>query len=370
MAKMNTRMVDEMNSVGRGTYVHKFQEHKSEHIREKKENHRILVYYGISGIGKSQLQKKIYHKIIDSTSENDFAVRINFESYSLASSFSAILYELVQRVKKSGISFPKFEYAYLIYYAKANPLVKIKHDDTISKLHLETITPVVQAFIVSNLISVPVGIAGSVVQKASAPVQKWWREFQYPELLQLGTLDVHEIEQWLPRLFADDLNYYLNENPTKCPIFFFDSLENLAGKQRDEDYILNHDKWLRRMVYELPKVLWVFSGREKLQWASLHKDEQWDDNLYQYEVKEFLEEDFIELMDFYHIDDESIREKIESSSERHPFYVALSVKTFQQIAQIRTPTVSDFGNNFPEIYRSFIRHLAKEELDTFKVLST
>ena len=126
-------------------------------------------------------------------------------------------------------------------------------------------------------------------------MQKWWREFRHPELLRLNLLEPYQIAEQLPQLFADDLNEYLDENPIRCPIFFFDTIENLIGKERDKDHLLNHDEWLRHLIFKLPRVFWVFFGKELLKWSDLHQQEHWEGNLHQHEVKGFSKQDFAAL---------------------------------------------------------------------------
>ncbi len=77
-----------------------------------------------------------------------------------------------------------------------------------------------------------------------------------------------DIEEQLPKFFAADLYRHMTMEGLDKFVLFFDTYELLWEEGRGEVNKLRNDAWVRTMVgmNMLDKVIFVLSGREKLQW--------------------------------------------------------------------------------------------------------
>lgn len=122
MPKKDTpiREIDNLVFVGRETYIRKFWDTLRSHAEQGKEQHHILVYYGVGGIGKSRLQEQLIRELADGI--NYLPARVNLADLVATNDAPAILYQLRDELRQASpaIPFPRFDHAYLVYYAKFN----------------------------------------------------------------------------------------------------------------------------------------------------------------------------------------------------------------------------------------------------------
>jgi len=272
----------------------------------------------------------------------------------------------------------------------------------------------------------------------------WWRERGERELEDLPQMKPAAIVECLPRLWASDLKDYLgaashkpqassnepggnrepesyhqdtkaqipngatsggdrsgqrwtmnDERVTHRAVLFIDTYEKLSqtvdGVRDTVDASQKTDAWVRELVKQLPKVLWVISGRQKLRWEEVEKE--WADVLRQHELGPLPEQSAREFLSSCGITDEPIQDAIAKGSQGLPHYLNLAVDTFQEIEQAgqRVPSTSaspstsqagteesakserrapSFGTETPEeLFAQFVRRLDQPEIATLQVLS-
>ncbi|WKN44239.1 tetratricopeptide repeat protein [Tunicatimonas pelagia] len=371
MAKRPTSIteIENLQFVGRDDAIQFFWNTLHSHARHKKQRHHVLEYYGVGGIGKSSIQKKLVQQLKSETYQNFLVARVNLADLVNAQDAPTILYHLRSKLKEaeSPMYFPRFDYAYLVYYAKINAVAKTQEQGFLKNLHLDVGGPAAQTFVTDTVTAGLLGSVSTLVSKLDDSIKKWWDKHRHPELELFHTLEVVKMIEQLPELLAKDLQSFLAANPLRHLIIFLDTLENL--KIRDESN--KKDKWLRYLIIDLPQVLWVISGRDQLKWDTdpRYREEDWSGSLFSYPLEELLDEEAETLLDFYQIAEEEVRKKIMAASQNHPLYLNLSIATYQSIAKQRPPVPEDFGKTFQEIYERFIRHITTQESDTFKILS-
>jgi len=93
--------------------------------------------------------------------------------------------------------------------------------------------------------------------------------------------------------------------------------------------------------------------------------------LEQHQVEELPENECIRFLEDCCIENEDIRDIIIEASEGVPYYLNLSVDTFEKIKiyKKRQPISEDFGKTQPEIFKKFVKYLDKSETHALKVLS-
>ncbi len=77
----------------------------------------------------------------------------------------------------------------------------------------------------------------------------------------------------------------------------------------------------------------------------------------------------IEFLEACKIGDKNIQDVIIKASEGVPYYLNLSVDTFEKIRKKRHPVSEDFGKTQPEIFNTFVKYLSSNEIRALKVLS-
>ena len=368
MPKKNTFNESKLRTfVGREEHIQKFWDTIQSHARQNKEKHHILTYYGVGGIGKSELERRLIEEV--EKSNNCIAAQINFDNISVAQDFGYYINFLREslRQRNHNIKFPRFEYAYFLYFSKINPITETKARSSAAR-YFNILTPAVQSFITETLLAGVVGSMSALLSSASEEVKNWWDDHRFSELEHLHNQEPRDILALLPSFFVSDLNEYLENNKEIQCVFFIDTFEKLLDKRRDEDQIYTHDQWLRDLIIDLPRVIWVICGKEELAWEKLYLEEEWGESIQQHELVELPEEESKKMLSYAKIP-EVLQDRIVSASMGHPLYLNLSIDTYQEIAKEREPKVEDFADTKQEIYLKFINHLTQPEADMFKILS-
>ena len=317
----------------------------------------IIMYYGIGGIGKSSLIKNL--KIHLGNSNIKYS-SVDFDDPALHSPSKALI-ELEKRFK---YLFPHFDIAVTIYFIKKNP--EFTYNDkglpnAISKLILNMMQTSNDSYLNNNY-----GIVDNFYSNYS---DKFHLNYDIKnDLEKLEELSPYDIENQLSNFFAFDLHCRMaKENIEKC-VIFFDTYELLWANGRNESNKLSADTWIRTLVSLLQNVIFVISGRERLQWAL--ECETWIDRI-NFVPLDVLSNEYANIfLETCKITDAKIQETIITASKGHPYYLDLCVDTyFKLISANKEPTIESFGKGFQEIQERFFRSLTNNEIETLRVLS-
>jgi tetratricopeptide (TPR) repeat protein len=191
------------------------------------------------------------------------------------------------------------------------------------------------------------------------------------------------IVEQLPKLWATDLKEFIVHRSSfivdRRAVLFIDSYEKLLqtvdGVRDTVDASQKTDAWVRELVKQLPEVLWVMSGRQKLRWEEVEKE--WGDVLSQHELGALPEHSARQFLSSCGITDEPIQDAIAKGSQGLPHYLNLAVDTYLEIEQSgqRAGSVQSLfsgaeSSDSPEqLFAQFIRHLDQPEIATLQVLS-
>jgi hypothetical protein len=254
------------------------------------------------------------------------------------------LFLLRQELKqKYEVQFPSFDLAYAVFWQKSRPQMTLRQDPTQLEALLE------EGTLFANLVS----IAGEVpivslvpklsnaISKTDRPFREWWTKRGHQDLYRLQEMPPAEIVDWLPAFWAADLKDYL-EREGRPAVLFIDTYEALWEGRRTEARFFTQDEWVRELVSQLPKMLWVITGRERLRWEE--KDEDWRNYQHQHLVGGLAEEDARRFLGSCGIIEKALQEVIVGGSKGVPLYLDLAVDTYLQIkaTQQSDPSPSDF----------------------------
>ncbi|MFH1374760.1 MAG: tetratricopeptide repeat protein [bacterium] len=326
---------------------------------------KVLAFHGVAGIGKTRLRQELARRL-EQIWPGAIHMTLDFFSARHRTAGEALPFMRWTLKNKYHIPFPAFDLAYAWYWRRSHP-----H----AVLNSQTFPLWEESGLLADLIAaggeIPVvGFvpkAGKVVVRGGQMVKQWWQQRGQQDLQQLTELEAADIEERLPMFFAEDIKRYLATHGLPV-VFFLDTYEELTGKEHAEEALFRADEWVRELAAQLPQELWVITGREELRWQERNAD--WQAHLRQYEVVDLKDEPVHEFLQGCGIEDIDIRQVIAKGSSGVPFYLHLSVDTYERIKENRQPTTDDFGKTQPEIFDSFTRHLNVPEIETLKVLST
>jgi tetratricopeptide (TPR) repeat protein len=228
-----------------------------------------------------------------------------------------------------------------------------------------------------------VGLAVSTM-KAAATAQRqlsdWVQRRAEPWLQRSQSLSEEQLLAQLPLQWARDFRQALScqldqgwddaitySGPP--PLIALDTYETLwhsgmgkSGRRREP-----RERWLVDLVSELPEVLWVIGGRDRLSWEEGY-DQGWSEACEQHLVGQLSEEDARSFLAKRGIKEPAIVEKILRQAAGVPFYLELETQLYDKTpAANRTPEV--FGGSQQEQIDRLLTHLDASERATLKLLA-
>jgi tetratricopeptide (TPR) repeat protein len=143
----------------------------------------------------------------------------------------------------------------------------------------------------------------------------------------------------------------------------------LTEGERSAGKVYQRDEWVRELVAQLPEVLWVICGRERLRWEEADPD--WGKRLSQHLVGGLADADAGSFLVSCGIADGAVQQAIIKGSQGVPYYLDLAVDTYCEIRESkgREPVPADFAPTPMAVFMRFLRHLTQPEVETLKVLA-
>jgi tetratricopeptide (TPR) repeat protein len=326
---------------------------------------RALVYYGVGGIGKTSLRKELNRQL--AVRPGHVSAMLDFDIASFREPETALFVLRKALRDRYKVQFPSFDIAYAVYWQKVRPQVPLTRGNfplLESGTVLSDLLDVLGNLTVVGLIPRLAGIA----LKGSQPIRDWWTKRGSKELRDLPGMEPVQIAERLPMFWAADLKDYLAARQSRA-VLFLDTYEALSEGERTEARVLRRDDWVRELVSQLPEVLWVVCGRERLRWEE--SDPDWTKCLSQHLVGGLAEADARQFLQSCGITEPAIQQVIVEGSQGLPYYLDLAVDTWVEIQERKnqTPTAADFARTPKEILTRFLRHLTQFEVETLKVLA-
>jgi hypothetical protein len=328
--------------------------------------HKILVFYGVGGIGKTSLRKELSRQIEEEKKDIVWAtIDLDIPTYRNQETALFILRNALSL--KYKIHFSSFDLAYTLYWQKIHPQTPMTKDNFPLFSGSGIVAGIFRALGEMPYIGVIPKLSKAI--KVSGNVfREWWKKKGEKELSLLHTLEAKDILDRLPMFWANDINEFL-EKRDKNIVIFLDTYEAIWENMRTEGGFFLRDEWIRELITQLPKVLWVIFGRDKLRWGDI--EEEWNDYLEQYLIGGLSKEDSDKFLKGCGIDQKEIREIIINSSKGVPHFMDLAVDTYYEIRnnKNRVPEKNDFAKTQRSVLARFLRYLEQNEIDTLKVIS-
>jgi tetratricopeptide (TPR) repeat protein len=318
----------------------------------------VIMYYGIGGIGKSSLMRNLKEY---TESQSILFSSVDFDDPAMHSPYKA----LIELEKKLNTTLPHFDIAVTLCFIKRNPEFSFRDSGLPNAISREALR-LLKSSCSASFYSIASGLTALI-----------YREFRdklgLDESLkdQLATLEERsaaDIEEQLSMFFAVDLYRHMAiEGLDKC-VLFFDTYELLWHEGRGIENKLRNDAWIRTMADKLKNVLFILSGREKLQWEL--ENQTWTDRVNLVPLDVLAPEYAQQYLLICKIEDGEIQKGIITAAQGHPYYLDLCVDTYYKLLGAGKPLTPDsFGGGFQEIQERFFRSLDKSEIFVLRILS-
>lgn len=324
----------------------------------------VITYYGVGGIGKSTLLRKLQEELQEKE-KTPYYLHYDFEtSQDMKTSLQFMKTKLEKDYK---FSFPLFD---LALYAYSN-----KIGDTVERKEVQSYVEQSRtlSFIMDSIEDIPlIGMASKLVKLADSgiAVLKNITSNYKKELSQIEQDSAEDIYQNLPYYFSLDLE----ENVKKLNqplVIFLDTYEKLVNEVQDTGYSISEDLWLRGErgpILNVPGILWVIAGREKIKWGESDKD--WEDTLDQHILGDLSWKDTRSFLNEAGISDETLCKEIYELTHGTPIYLDICVSTFEILnSQGRSITIDEFGKNPDALIERYIRYMDHQSSEMVYLLS-
>lgn len=324
-----------------------------------KEKSKILVYYGLGGIGKSRLLKELYHtsdKYYKKHSGNINNVYISLDTFDCANAINTLI-----RIRSQlKIDCALFDYAFLEYNAKSNMTVEdLKNKMTGFE------SPVID--VLNECLDLGMGsitIPSKILSKAVEFIQKKNFDRKYQEQIdEIKTLSDREIYERLPYYLGTAISNAAQKG--KYNTIFIDSYESIITSVR---HMNAEEEWLKEFFLSSENIRIVIASRDKLKWEL--EDEEWNQYIEQHLLSKLSLEDSRFFLKNVPIQEETIIEEIVKSSSGMPLFLDMCVDMYTSDlnsgVDIKEEKFKFRGNT---IINRYLKYLKDNEKCAIKLLS-
>lgn len=362
----------------------------------------ILVFYGMGGVGKSRLSKELNRRYAEQTgpAEQRAAVRVDFE-HGGSGDLEGILLGIRAALGRWKGAWPAFDLAFAVYWERAHPGVPLQSAVNLRRGNDRSDLGSQLQDAIENLLESPGGVLG-IFTSASRRLGRGVRQrLDERRLLRdcpffepiIDTDDPAAMRTYLGSLLAWELARYqesqTEDGTTVRLVVFLDTWERLqAGTPHRGDT----EDLLARLVYLMPNVLFVVTGRNRLRWSDERSratmqwagPEHWPylaESVRDVEPRQHLvgglsaadAERFLcqrIVADSEPAIPEDIRRVIVAAADGLPLYLDVAAVRFAQLlAAGTTPTAGDFGQPLPEVVARLMQDLAGDQRTLLRVAS-
>ncbi len=324
----------------------------------------VISYYGVGGIGKSSLLRKL------GTEMNEKNVAYILYDFETAQDYKTVLFFIKNQLEqKYNFEFPLFDIALYIYSKNIG--------DIYNKKDIESLTEKsrIISLITETLGAIPgASIVASIFKSADLALAIFKNKKQEnknkSDLIKLQCETTEEILKNLPYYFSKDLANNLEEFNHPL-VILLDTYEKLVNEIKSDGFTLMNDMWLRDdkgPILQVPGVLWVIAGREKLKWGDHDKD--WEETLNQHILGDLSFQDANNFLQEAGIVEENLRKELYELTNGTPIYLDICVDTYEILKNNDEKiTIDKFGKNVDVLIERFIKYMDIQSSELTYILS-
>ena len=339
------------------------------------DDYKVIGWYGIGGQGKTALAREIKRLATEQLPKEHESVKCAFAKVDLEtaknrSAIQALLSIRLQLGKTFGSKFPCFDVGFARYFAETQPGIDIREK------HPELFKGE------SELLQDLIDLADDEIEKifGVGTLYKWamrkgrealeWYNQQGKDILNgLDHLDDDQIIENLPKYLGADIYILKEKYPDARIAIAFDAYEAFWRDYNSKDSVENAhaDAWVRQFVKETPGVLILVFGRDKLRWDEVDTDFV---GVVETHVLGGLSDADADLfLQRVPVDEESIRERIVTTSAGLPFYLDIQVSQYEKLRSSDGVVLEEFATSEAGILPRFWNHLDAREQEYARFMS-
>jgi hypothetical protein len=366
----------------------------------------VLMYYGLGGIGKSRLSRELQVRYRSNLpdSEERLTFRVNFDSGE-ASDYEGILLGLRACLGTFRPVWPAFDLAFAAYWERAHPgkaMQEALNDSSAIRRfsgELQLGTQLQDG--VESILNSPGGLLGIFTAGARLVGRSVRDRIIERRVMEecpffgriIAEPNPQEMRIYLAVLMAWDLAKLQQEMAVRGKnlnlVIFFDTWEKL---QEGEGGKGNFEDLISRMIYLMPNVLFVITGRDQLRWADAESrakmmwagpdawpnlaDDSGNAEPRQHLVGGLSDKDADRFLILrlqrsgQALIPPEIRTTIVRAAAGVPLYLDLAaVRYAQVVTQGRIVQEDDFGQPFPEVVLRIMKDLDHEQRSLLRMAS-
>ena len=330
---------------------------------------KVLVYYGVGGIGKSSLLRQLIKEMDEAATAKSIGQPLHvYFDFNLKQEPRAVLEALRNKLSDDyGFTFPRFDEGCYVYAKKIGE----NRDRPEVKSFIERSETLRFAF--EAVEDIPIVGSASLLARLADRAIAAFRNMKVKnreELKNIESKSAEELLDELPVLFARDIDMNMGDKDEPL-VIFLDTYERLVNEMATIGFPLNNDLWLRGdkdykngLIVNAPRVFWVIAGREELKW------QDWKDLLEQQRLGDLSETDAKNFLQHAGIEDAELLDGIYKLTNGTPVYLDLCVDTFLSlIGKGKVPRIEDFGNNIDTLIERFVRYMDDLRQEMVSMLS-
>jgi len=303
--------------------------------------HYVLMYYGVGGIGKSTLSKKLQ--------ERCGCMQANIE---VKDNNIAKFYEGLRKSFTPKIKFNTFDIVYIIYWNKKNHYNKISKND-FPFMEEGGVVIEIMAFVIEQA---TLGIVPSFISAANKYYKNHNIEMNVEELENMEPDDiVKKFHEYFVKDIKNDKQYKLSNKY----LFFIDNYEVITNSQFVIDLISELSIWD-------VEALFVITGREKLKWEKYGVE--WKGRINSIKLDGLDNKHSEKILSSNDIKNNNLIESIIKLSEGVPFFLELAIDTYKENQDsFNNITLNIKGQN--ELFDRFFKYLDNDLKTIIKALA-
>ncbi len=330
-------------------------------IASGKIDRKVIVFYGVGGIGKSRLISELMATLDKrNKNANELTVNVIFAGMDIHeyNSPAAVLLGLRKQIRYPCVL---FDYGLVKYLSSIGKTAdQIKEFIPKNSVLWDITGDVLEA------IHIPVGLVDKIAVRLREKYSIQFKEYHDEiEAIDACKRNPEAISERLPHLLGIDISI---ASHSKGSIFaiFLDSYESIYKRQDFELLNSDPDEFIQELVISSERTLFVIGSREYLKWEQ--KDPSWNEILDQHILDYLSDQDSDYFLKSVPIPDESIRKSIITSSKGLPLYLDLCVEIY---LRNKDNNISGYDFMIPtnEIIPRFLSHLSEDERTLFTALS-
>ena len=346
-----------------------------ENARENMDEFFVLVYYGIGGVGKSSLIRKLAQY----TKEQE----INYIIYDFDEGTNRrnVILRLKNMLKNQGFSFPLLETAEYLHAKKSGTSTEQMAEEKKEGLDNPYVDLLVSAV---DMVVPGVSMAASIMQCAADKFldkeksrrffdrfcEKYFSGKEDSLKKQIRGMKELEASALLERFadyFCTDLSNAMEDRETPL-VIFLDTYEMLVNTYNSSGWSVSADAWLRdKIVANIPGILWVIGGRERLGWDKFDPD--WE-GVEQHLLGDLSFEDASEFLGYAGVEEKEYHEYIYKISGGIPVFLDICVDLYWQYKNSDREISKEVFLGSPEmLIERYLRYMDKDEKQIAQMLA-